>query len=269
LARNRSNINGYENLGKKTIAMSHWVWIAIVIEAMALVAWIAFAATHRVKYTFLFGFNVMLPVAFMHLAAGGRVDWREALAAVSVAVYLLNMNVVIMVWTRDTAMSKLDAHLATVEKHALPFLAANTAGGLYCLPFYFIGRRTGPLDWQDVLAVVVYVLGTIIHFWADLQKKRFKAKPEMKGLLLDQGLWRYSRHPNHFGDLLVYIGWAVFAANPWAWISPAINLLQYAFDAMPKNEKWAAERYGPMWSDYASRTSSFIPWVAGRHEGAR
>jgi steroid 5-alpha reductase family enzyme len=249
--------------------MSHWVRVAIIIETMALLSWIASAATRRVKFTFLFGFNMMLPVAYVHLGAGGRLDWRVALAAISVAVYLLNMNVVILLWTRDTAMSKLDRHLSPVEKHMLPFLMANGVGWLYCLPFDFIGQRTGPLDWQDVLAIVVYALGTVIHLTADLQKKRFKAKPAMEGLLLDQGLWRYSRHPNYFGDLLVYIGWALFAANPWAWLSPAMNLAQYAFDAIPKNEKWAAERYGQAWSDYVSRTSRFLLWVSRRPAGAK
>ncbi len=247
----------------------HWIRVAIVIETMASLAWIASAATQRVKFTFVFGFNVMLPVAYMHLAASGRLGWRGALAAISVAVYLVNMNLVILLWTRDTAMSKLDRHLGRVEKHALPFLMANVAGWFYCLPFYFAGRRRGPLDWQDVIAVVVYTIGTVVHFTADLQKKRFKAKPEMQGRLLDKGLWRYSRHPNYFGDALVYIGWALLAANPWAWLSPAVNLAQYAFDAIPKNEKWAAERYGQAWSNYVSRTSRFFLWVSRGPAGMR
>jgi steroid 5-alpha reductase family enzyme len=246
--------------------MSHWIWIAAVIETMALLAWIASIATQQVKFAFVFGFNVMWPVAYMHLAARGHLDWRGELAALSVAVYLLHMNMVILLRTRDTAMSKLDRHLSAVEKHVLPFLMANAVSWLYCLPFYFIGRRTGPPDWQDVLAIAAYALGTVMHFSADFQKRRFKAKPETKGLLLDQGLWRYSRHPNYFGDLLVYVSWAVFAANPWAWLSPATNLAQYAFDAIPKNEKWATERYGQAWSDYACRTNRFIPWVSRRRD---
>ena len=92
------------------------------------------------------------------------------------------MNVVILFWTRDTATPKLDRHLGAAEKHALPFLMTNATGWLYCVPFYFMGQRAGLLNWQDVLAIVVYVLGTVIHFTADLQKKRFKAKPELKGL---------------------------------------------------------------------------------------
>ncbi len=92
------------------------------------------------------------------------------------------MNVVILFWTRDTATPKLDRHLGAAEKHALPFLMTNATRWLYCVPFYFMGQRAGLLNWQDGLAIVVYVLGTVIHFTADLQKKRFKAKPEMKGL---------------------------------------------------------------------------------------
>jgi protein-S-isoprenylcysteine O-methyltransferase Ste14 len=241
--------------------MSEWLWIAIVIEAMALLSWIAAAVTRQVKFAFLFGFNVMLPVAWLHLTERGSLDWRATVAVGSVVIYLLDMNVVILLWTRDTAMSKLDRKLSAIEKSVLPFVMANAAGWLYCLPFYFIGRRTGPLNWLDVLALVVYALGTVIHFGADVQKKRFKANPGMKGRVLDQGLWRYSRHPNYFGDLLVYAGWALFAANPWAWLAPAVNLTQYVFDAIPKNEKWAADRYGQAWSDYTARTNRLIPWA--------
>jgi steroid 5-alpha reductase family enzyme len=240
--------------------MDHWIWVAVVIEAMALLSWAATVARRQVKFTFIFGFNVMLPVAYLHLTAQHNLDWRDALALISVIAYLLNMNIVILFWTEDTAMSKLDHYLSAAEKHALPLLMANATGWLYCLPFYYIGMRSGPSDWQDVAAAVTYTLGTIIHFTADLQKKRFKANPDTRGQLLDRGLWRYSRHPNYFGDLLVYISWALFAANPWAWLSPGTNLAQYLFDAMPKNEKWAADRYGQAWSNYAARTSRFMLW---------
>ena len=175
------------------------------------------------------------------------------------------MNVVILLWTTNTALPKLDRVLRPLERHALPLVMANGVGWLYCLPFYFIGRRAAePPDWLDALALVAYVVGTGIHFAADSQKRRFKAIPGTKGRLLDQGLWRYSRHPNYFGDFLVYVSWALFAANPWAWLSPAANLAQYAFDAIPKSEAWAAERYGTAWSDYAAQTSRFVVWVRRR-----
>ena len=241
--------------------MNYWLWVAIHIEALAIAAWVAASLTRQVKWAFVFGFNVMAPVACLHLAASARPDWRTALAAASVAIYLLDMNVVMLVWTKNTAMAKLDRSLRPIEARLLPVIMANAVGFIYCLPFYFISRRVDAFGWQDAVAISVYALGTALHFVADLHKRRFKAKPLTEGRLLDQGLWRYSRHPNYFGDLLVYVGWASFAANPWAWCSPALNLAQYAFDAIPKNEAWAAERYGQAWSDYAARTSPFLLWA--------
>jgi steroid 5-alpha reductase family enzyme len=242
--------------------MVYWLWVAIVIEATALASWIAAAATRQTKLAFVFGFNLMAPVAGLHLAASGEFGWRAAVAATSLVLYLIKMNVVILLWTKNTALPKLDRVLGPRERHALPFVMANCVGWLYCLPFYFMGRpAAGPPDCLDALALVAYGVGTGIHFAADSQKNRFKATPGTKGRLLDQGLWRYSRHPNYFGDFLVYVGWALFAANPWAWLSPAANLAQYAFDAIPKNEAWAAERYGTAWSDYAAQTSRFFLWV--------
>lgn len=243
-----------------SVTANVWILAAIIIEVMGLLAWVAYAATGRIKFAFLFGFNVMLPVAWLFLFLAGAHGWRSLLAIVSVVLYLLNMNTVILFWSRDTAMSKLDLHLRSNEKRILPFLMANATGWLYCLPFYFIARRTAPFDWHDAMAIVVYTAGSFIHVSADLQKRRFKALSENKCRVLTEGLWRYSRHPNYFGDFLIYVGWAVFAISPWAWLSPLTNLAQYLFDAIPKNEKWAAERYKNAWSDYAERTSRLIPW---------
>jgi len=243
--------------------MNRWALIAIVIEAMAFLAWAAAAVTRELKFAFLFGFNAMLPVAILHLAAPGSLTPRAAIAA-ALVLYLLNMNVVILLWSRDTAMAKLDRHLDRIERHLLPVVMANAAGWLYALPFAFIARRSGPLGLPDGLALAVYALGTRIHFAADLQKRRFKARPGTQGRVLDQGLWRYSRHPNYFGDFLIYVAWALLAADPWAWLSPAANLAQYLFDAMPKSERWAADRYGSAWRAYAARTSRFIPWLRRR-----
>ena len=151
--------------------MTHWFWVAIVIEATALASWIAAAATRQTKVAFAFGFNLMAAVAGLHLAASGEFGWRSAIAVVSVALYLVNMNVVVLLWTNNTALPKLDRVLGPFERHALPLVVANGVGWLYCLPFYFIGRRAGPLHWPDALAVVAYVVGTGIHFAADSARK--------------------------------------------------------------------------------------------------
>jgi steroid 5-alpha reductase family enzyme len=105
----------------------------------------------------------------------------------------------------------------------------------------------------------VNVIGSLIHSAADFQRMRFKQRGDSAGRILQSGLWAYSRHPNYFGDFLIYVSWAILAVHPWGWTAPAANLLQYLFDAMPKNEAWARERYGTAWAEYARRTSQFVP----------
>lgn len=236
-----------------------WPWTVLVTVLAAILAWILTVRTRQVRFTFLAGFNVLGAVALVHVLSAGPLHLRGALALASVALYLLHMNVLLLVWTPFTALPKLDAHLTVAEKHVLPFVMTLASGLAYALPFYFIARRAGPLGWLDGLGLGVYVVGTAIHFGADLQKKRFKARPASRGQILDTGLWALSRHPNYFGDLLLYVGWAVWAGSAWAWVCPALNLLQYVFDAIPKSERWAAERYGEAWSAYAARTSRFLP----------
>jgi hypothetical protein len=70
--------------------MSHWLWVAVVIEATALASWIAAAVTRQTKLAFVFGFNLMAPVAGLHLIASGEFGWRSAVAAVSVVLYLVS-----------------------------------------------------------------------------------------------------------------------------------------------------------------------------------
>lgn len=60
---------------------------------------------------------------------------------------------------------------------------------------------------------------------------------------------------------LIYIAFGMIGNCIWGWISPLLNFLQYIFDAIPKNEKWASERYGQDWGQYVKRTKSFIPYI--------
>ena len=66
---------------------------------------------------------------------------------------------------------------------------------------------------------------------------------------------------NYFGDFLIYISFALVGGSIWGWVAPLLNLVQYAFDAIPKNEKWAAERYGSTWEAYKAKTKAFVPYL--------
>lgn len=237
-----------------------WILVALAIEAMAFIGAVGILVTRRTQLAFVTGFNTMAPVTALFVWYAG-ITSRSVLLAAMVALYLIRMNWILLIWTGQTAISKLDEHTPGPQKLLLPFVLANTVGWAYCLPLYFASRNAAPLGLNDAVAVAVYALGTVFHFGSDWHKRRFKLKSANEGRLLDTGFWALSRHPNYFGDFLVYVSFAVLGRSIWGWIGPALNLLQYSFDAIPKNERWAATRYGPAWDAYTRRTKAFVPFL--------
>lgn len=244
-----------------------WVEIVAVIELFFAAAIISAVVTKRTAAIFAAGFNVMIPVIALYLWQAPSLHTRALLGAVMAVIYLLRLNWVILVWTRNTAMSKLDDALPPLGKIGLAFVLAHCVGLGYCLPFYFIGLDATPLGWKDALALGVYVVGTVFHAGADYQKVRFKRRTEMQGQVLSTGWWSVCRHPNYFGDFLIYVSFALLAQHPYAWLSPLLNLSQYLFDAIPKNEKWASEKYGVRWQAYKNNTSMFLPGLPRNRRG--
>lgn len=191
---------------------------------------------------------------------------RLLIAALCVIIYLVRLNIVVTAWGSNTAISKLSNTLPSAEKLVMSAILTHACGLVYCLPFYYLAfdrdlAHVGVFsDPRDYCALLVYIVGTIFHFLGDYQKRVFKQNPENHGRLLTTGVWSLSRHPNYFGDFLIYTSFALFVyEHPLAWVSPVLNLLQYLFDAIPKNEQWAADKYGRQWQTYASTTAMFAP----------
>ena len=117
----------------------------------------------------------------------------------------------------------------------------------------------GPLD---ALGAVLVLLGVGIESLGDLQLARFKAQPDNRGKVMDQGLWRYTRHPNYFGDFVVWWGLYVIAAGtPGAWwtgVGPLLmSVLLMRVSGVPLLEKSLKRR--PGYDEYIRRTSAFFP----------
>jgi len=238
-----------------------WVLNALLIEAMAIVGTVGVVLTRRTGMAFLCGFNTMLPVTVVYILNAPALGIRQVIILVMVLIYLAHMNWLLLFQGKHTAVAKLDAQLPLFQKYLLPIVLTNAAGWVYCLPFYFGTRRASPLGMEDHIAVLVYLAGTLMHFLGDYQKQRFKAKEESRGKLLKTGLWRMCRHPNYFGDLLVYVAFAIIGGSLWGWVAPVLNFAQYRFDAIPKNEQWAREHYGKQWEEYSKGVKMFIPYI--------
>ena len=114
------------------------------------------------------------------------------------------------------------------------------------------------------LGVVVWLVGFVFESVGDLQLTRFRNDPGRKGTVLDTGLWRYTRHPNYFGDACVWTGLFLVAASAWPGVltilSPCRDLVLEPLGGTgkPLLEKDMAYRR-PDYADYVRRTSGFFP----------
>lgn len=131
------------------------------------------------------------------------------------------------------------------------------------LPILPVLKSSQPWGWLDSLGATVFITGLILETMADAQMARFKAQPKGKDAVLNTGLWRYSRHPNYFGESVVWWGFYLMAlgagAPLWLVSSPLlINFLLVKVSGVPMLEQDIAERR-PAYRDYILSTSSFIP----------
>lgn len=217
--------------------------------------------TRDTHWPFIIGFNTLLPATLIILSATDGVFWRKVIILSFVLIYLLRMNWVLFVWFKHTGAAKLKDQMPLNTLLSLPVILTIIFSCVYTLPFWWAVNRSEVFTFFDGLALLLYIVGTIFHFGADYQKYVFKQNPANKGKLLTSGLWGFSRHPNYFGDFLIFVSFAALSASPFGLLSPLVNFLQYYFDAIPKNEAMAQQRYGKEWDNYVQKVRCLIPFL--------
>jgi len=131
------------------------------------------------------------------------------------------------------------------------------------LPVLFINRNSGlNLNFIDGLGVLVWIIGFIFETVGDEQLKNFISNPINKGKLMQTGLWRYTRHPNYFGEVTQWWGlWLIAINAPYGWITIigplTITILILKVSGVPLLEKKMADN--PEFAEYKKRTSVFFP----------
>lgn len=125
-----------------------------------------------------------------------------------------------------------------------------------------------PLGWLLALGGAIFAAGLIVESIADWQLTRFKARNKGTNAVCDVGLWSWSRHPNYFGETVIWWGIYLMALSVgapwWTAIGPAvITFLLLRVSGVTLLEKGLKKRK-PAYADYARRTSAFIPWPPKR-----
>lgn len=215
--------------------------------------------TRDTQWPFALGFFTLFPVTLVLAVMGEGAPWRRVMLCALVALYVGRMLYTLFFWFGATGASKLKADMSTGTLISLPLVLTFVFGWLYALPFFAAMNRVGPFDLWDGATLLLYGVGTFFHFGADYQKWAFRQQPQNRGHLLRTGLWGLCRHPNYFGDFLIYLSFACASVWPWGLVAPLVNLAQYFADAIPKNEKMSAAHYGPAWQAYCRQVPTFLP----------
>ena len=120
------------------------------------------------------------------------------------------------------------------------------------------------LGWLAAVGFAVWAIGFLIESVCDWQLQRFKTNPANKGKVLNTGLWRYSRHPNYFGDALVWWGLFLMACeNPIGWLLIFAPARMHYRLAYRQGIVWLENKMSnlrPEYADYIRRTNRFYPW---------
>lgn len=129
--------------------------------------------------------------------------------------------------------------------------------------FALVDRPPNSLHWTQGLGFMMWFAGFYFELTADTQLTRFKADPANKGKVMQTGLWRYTRHPNYFGEALLWWGVYLFVCTGdlarWTMLSPALmHFLLVRVSGVPLTEK-RLRHTRPEYADYVARTSAFIP----------
>jgi steroid 5-alpha reductase family enzyme len=121
-----------------------------------------------------------------------------------------------------------------------------------------------PLGWFDAVGVIVWCVGLFFETVGDWQLATFRADPSNAGKVMNRGLWRYTRHPNYFGDFAVWWGLYLVGLGAvgtwWTILSPLLmSFLLLRISGVTLLEHSLRERK-PDYADYITRTSAFFPW---------
>ena len=219
----------------------------------------------------LWGISQLVVVA-VSLLAGETRTARSWLCAALVTAWGLRLSIHLV--TRDRGRGEDFRHRQARERHGKSFVWRSLpeifwfqliGGGLVVgLPMFAVVSQPQPaLGWVDGTAAALWIIGFSLETIADTQLRRFRANPANRARVLDQGLWRYSRHPNYFGEVMIWVGIALFgvaAGRWWSLFSPLmVFVITTRITGVATMDRHLKKTRGEEYARYVNTTSAFIP----------
>jgi steroid 5-alpha reductase family enzyme len=243
---------------------------AVVMTAVTLLWLLSLAIRDSSIVDIAWGMLFVL-VAWLGVAVGPGDPTRRWLVAVLVTVWGIRLSV--RIGRRNIGRPEDFRYAAWRERAGNAwwwrslfkvFWLQGAVAVVVSLPLVAVAVGTTPegLTAIDILGIAVWLTGFGFEAVGDHQLDRFKANPANRGGIIETGLWRYTRHPNYFGDALLWWGLGVIGLlTPWglpALVGPALmTFLLVRVSGVAMLESSMSTR--PGWDRYAASTSAFIP----------
>jgi len=234
-------------------------------------AFFAVAAARKTDVVTDLSYSLTFALLAIVLPFTGAREPVQLVASLLVVVWAVRLGAYLF---RRILQMKVDHRFDGIRDDPLRFarfwlLQAITVAVVMLPVSYLLDRESPPaLGVWSLAGAAVWLAGLLVESVADAQKAAFRAKDENRGRFVADGLWRYSRHPNYFGEMLVWWGLFVYAvpvlhgAAFAVVIGPVfITILLLFVSGIPPLERSADERYGSdaAYRDYKRRTSILIP----------
>ncbi|MFK7958492.1 MAG: DUF1295 domain-containing protein [Lysobacterales bacterium] len=235
--------------------------------------WLVFipSALGRTEHYYdLTGGLTYITVTVVAVTLSGELDLRGTLVAAMVLIWAVRLSSFLF---RRISRDGSDVRFDGIRDQPMAFLMAWTLQGLWVLLTaaaalaVITGGTQVPLGIVGIVGLTVWATGMVIEIVADQQKSQFRKDPANKGKFIHTGLWAWSRHPNYFGEIVLWVGMAIVAVpvlTGWqhvTLISPIfVALLLAKGSGVPPLEAKADERWGgqPEYEAYKSQTPVLI-----------
>jgi steroid 5-alpha reductase family enzyme len=247
---------------------------ALSVGLAFLIQWLAFIPAYLLqteKFFDLTGSITYISVITIAVFFSTGVDGRSILLLVLVVIWAIRLGTFLF---RRIKKAGKDDRFDEIKPSFIRFLNVWTIQGLwvtFTMAAALVAITTTNRKELDLFAIIgflVWVFGFTLEIVADSQKSRFSANPENKGKFIQTGLWSRSRHPNYFGEIMLWVGVAVIALSVlqgWQWvalISPVfVTLLITRVSGVPLLENKADKKWGGQedYEAYKKRTPVLIP----------
>lgn len=247
---------------------------ALLVALAFIIQWLAFIPAYlwqTEKFYDLTGSLTYLTVTVTALALSPNLDARSILLAALVTIWAVRLGTFLF---RRIRKAGKDDRFDEIKPSFIRFLNAWTIQGLW-VTFTAAAALVAitssvrkELDVFAIIGVLIWVFGFAFEVTADSQKSRFNADSANKGKFIRTGLWSRSRHPNYFGEILLWIGVLLITLpvlRGWGWvalISPLfVTLLLTRVSGIPLLEKKADKKWGGQaeYEEYKKNTPVLIP----------